>query len=94
MEYDKELENAVKRLWTELIGLSKTRYYKIEYFGESMIYNGARTMIIYTHMLNNEYWTELMDVIDKNNLKVAHWFIEAKNNEIKLYLWLLLKEVK
>jgi hypothetical protein len=94
VEYDKQLEEQVKKLWTELIELSEKRNYKIEYFGKSMIYNGARTMIIYAYLLNNEYWAELMETIERNNLRVEHWFIEAKKDEIKIYLWLLLKEAK
>jgi len=93
MEYEKKLNEQLKKLWADLMELSEKRYYEIEYHGRSVLYNGARTLIIYSHMFNTEYWDELMDVVNRNNLKVAHWFMEVRNNEIKLYLWLMLKEV-
>ena len=93
MEYSKKLKEHIKSLWIDLLELSERRDYEIEYRGKSVIYNGAVTLIIYSHMFNTEYWNELIDVISRNNLKIEHWFMEAKHNEIKLYLWLSLKEV-
>jgi hypothetical protein len=99
MEYDARLENAVKKLWIDLMEFSKHHEVEISYWGVSLDLwqNGARILRIIAHMLNNKIWEELMELIRKNGLRVTHWFIEEKRGEIRLYIWLHLdlgKEVK
>jgi hypothetical protein len=90
MGYDAKLEEATRRLWTDLMEFSKHHEVEIQFFGISIStwFNGARVLKINASILNTEIWNELMSLIFRNGLTVKHWFIEAKKDEIRIFLWL------
>jgi hypothetical protein len=96
MNYTEKMEEAIKSLWTDLMEFSRKTEFTIQYWGmsyapwEGGLTRGVKVIAMY---MNTELWEELMSLIDKNGLRVKHWFISARKDEVRILFWVTLKEV-
>jgi len=95
VDYYEKLEKAFQGLWLDFMEFTRKHEFVVSYWGisHSPWSNGERAIKIIASYLNTEVWDEIMSMIEKNGLVTRHWFITAKNKEIRILIWLALKEV-
>jgi hypothetical protein len=90
-----EIEERVKKLWVDFMEFTKKHESSIRFWGVPLFEpwsSGERKIVIIMAYLNEFLWDDIVDLVNKNNLRIRHWSIFAKNGELEILLWVRPKE--